>query len=31
MQAGDYGLEMVNEPESVKVSGELRTGDGKLV
>ena len=29
MQAGDYGLEMVNEPESVKVSGELRTVDEK--
>ena len=28
MQAGDYGLEMVNEPESVNASRRLRTGDG---
>ena len=31
MQAGDYGLEMKNEPESVKDSGRLRTGDGKVI
>ena len=29
MQAGDYGLEMKNEPESVNRACELRTGDGK--
>ena len=31
MQAGDYGLKMKNETESVNGVVKLRTGDGKVI